>query len=782
MNKCLIKSVLVSLVSVCILSTTAISNRIVLADETSTNATATNSSGYTFKSVNITGGGYIPSVIFNKSEKDLVYLRTDMGGAYRWDSKNSKWVQLLNWISSKDWNLLGCESIATDPIDTDRVYIAAGTYTNDWAENGCILRSTDRGETFEKIQLPFKLGGNMPGRNMGERLTIDPNDNRVLYFGARSGNGLWKSTDYGSTWNKVESFKETGDYADEWSKDPVGIAWVIFDPTSSSKGQPCQTLYAGVANKGKENTVFCSKDGGETWNPVEGQPTYDWEVTSERPGNYMPHHGVLASNGMLYISYNNQEGPYNGNHGGVWKYNTKTGEWTDITPVKNSDAIYWGYGGMTIDAVNPDVIMTTTLNSYWPDANIYRSTDGGKTWEDFWRRDEAWQRINSFKINYSAAPWLDWSKTDEAPTISPKLGWMVGDIQIDPFNSDHMVYGTGATLYASYNLTNLDQGKKMDIQVQAQGIEETSVLDLITPPSGYAQLISGTGDIGGFVHTDINISPKMPTNPTISNCASMDYAELNPNIIVRSGDVAKIGLSKDGGKSWSQPTGTISLTNGGGDYLTSGGNIAMSADGKTMVYSPNGDGATVVYSHNDGAKWIAANGVPAHAKVISDRVNPNKFYAIASGELYISTDAGENFEKTGATGLDNSGSYDASAVPGVEGDIWIAGGPDGKTGVWHSTDGGQTLERLSNVDAGKLIGFGKAAPGKDYMSIYAVATIDGVEGIFRSDDKGETWTRVNDDQHQYGTKQTITGDPNVYGRFYVGTNGLGIVCGELADK
>ena len=37
----------------------------------------------------------------------------------------------------------------------------------------------------------------MPGRNIGERLVIDPNQNRILYLGARSGNGLWRSTDYG---------------------------------------------------------------------------------------------------------------------------------------------------------------------------------------------------------------------------------------------------------------------------------------------------------------------------------------------------------------------------------------------------------------------------------------------------------------------------------------------------------------------------------------------------------------------------------------------------------
>ena len=138
--------------------------------------------------------------------KDVIYARTDIGGAYRYEPATGSWTQLLAWVGFDDWNWTGCESIATDPVDPQRVHLAVGTYTNDWAStNGAILRSTDQGKTFQRTDLPFKLGSNMPGRNMGERLVIDPNQNRILYLGARSGNGLWKSTDYGVTWAKVTS-------------------------------------------------------------------------------------------------------------------------------------------------------------------------------------------------------------------------------------------------------------------------------------------------------------------------------------------------------------------------------------------------------------------------------------------------------------------------------------------------------------------------------------------------------------------------------------------------
>ncbi|MER7476382.1 hypothetical protein ABTX60_01805 [Streptomyces sp. NPDC126510] len=51
----------------------------------------------------------------------------------------------------------------------------------------------------------------------------------------------------------------------------------------------------------------------------------------------------------------------------------------------------------------------------------------------------------------------------------------------------------------------------------------------------------------------------------------------------------------------------------------------------------------------------------------------------------------------------------------------------------------------------------------------------------RSDDAAKTWTRINDDRHRWGwTGAAITGDPRVYGRVYIATNGRGVQYGEPA--
>lgn len=215
--------------------------------------------------------------------------------------------------------------------------------------------------------------------------------------------------------------------------------------------------------------------------------------------------------------------------------------------------------------------------------------------------------------------------------------------------------------------------------------------------------------------------------------------------------------------------------------MSGGGTVAAGADGSRFVWSP--EGAGVQYTTGFGTSWQASTGLPAGAIVESDRVNPATFYGFKSGRFYVSTDGGATFTASAATGLPAGDGVRFKALPGGEGDVWLAGGAaDGPYGLWHSTDGGGTFTRLPGVDAADTVGFGKAAPGASYQTLFTSAEIGGVRGIFRSTDAGATWTRVNDDAHQWGwTGAAITGDPRVYGRVYVATNGRGVIYGDTSD-
>ena len=732
-------------------------------------ATAQTSPTYGWHNAQIVGGGFTTGIIYSQTEPNLVYIRTDMGGAYRLNPVTNRWIPLLDWIGWDEWNLTGVESLVTDPVDPNRLYIAAGTYTNEWTDmNGAVLRSADRGRTFERTNLPFKLGSNMPGRSMGERLAIDPHKNSILYLGARSGNGLWRSTDYGATWSRVTSFTAVGNYAPGTGSvdgDLIGVVWVTFDPATGTPGNPTQTIYVGVADT--TTSIYRSTNGGTTWAPVPGQPT----------DGFLPHHGVLASNGMLYITYSNTCGPFDGSKGDVWKYNTSSGIWTRISPIPSSDSgNYFGYGGLAVDAQHPNTIMVTSLELWWPDDIIFRTTDGGTTWKQIWEWGSWPNRTFYYTQDISIAPWLDWGTHDTKPLpeVSPKLGWMIGDIKIDPFNSNRMRYVTGATIYGSENLTDWDTGGTVSLTVKAQGQEQTAVLDLISPPAG-AHLISALGDLGGFRHDDLTVVPaKMSMPPTFSSGTSLDYAELDCNFIIRVGNgdgITNYAWSNDGGLTWAE--GITEPTGVGG-----GGTVSLSANGGRVVWAPSG--IAVGYSTDIyGTTWNASTGIPVDASVASDRVNPNKFYGFQSGTFYVSTNGGATFTATAATGLPYGGKF--RAMPGIEGDIWLAGGQEGDVyGLWHSTDSGASFTKLTNVEEADNIGFGKAAPGRSYMALYANAQIDGVRGVYRSTDAGVTWVRISDDLHQFGRPDyCITGDPRIFGRVYLGTNGRGIIYGDF---
>ena len=162
---------------------------------------------YVWKNAAIYGGGFVSGIVVHPRKRDVIYARTDIGGAYRWDARTKTWIAITDWVGGPDWSDSGIESIAIDPSNPDRVYIATGTYTNDWVHtNGNIFRSDDRGRTWPiKAQLPFKNGANEEGRNAGERLAVDPRDGNIVYFGSRN-EGLWRSSDAGTTWHRVESF------------------------------------------------------------------------------------------------------------------------------------------------------------------------------------------------------------------------------------------------------------------------------------------------------------------------------------------------------------------------------------------------------------------------------------------------------------------------------------------------------------------------------------------------------------------------------------------------
>ena len=295
--------------------------------------TSSQGTPYSWKNVTILGGVLRHGVVFSPAKANVVYARTDVGGAYRLDAASKTWIALTDMFGRADSGFTGIESIAPDPLDANKVYAAVGTYVQSWAPNGAILRSNDQGTTWQKTDMPIRMGGNENGRSIGERLAVDPNKTDTLLFGSRKA-GLWKSTDAAVTWTKVDSFPMKEDPAG------FGIGFLVFDGKSGQIGKPTPTIYAGVASG--DVGLYVSADAGASWKPVPKQPP-----------KLVPNHAAFDNKGVLYLSYANGPGPSDLTTGAIWKFDPRAEAWTNITPLVPTDADKFGYGGLAVDAAHP---------------------------------------------------------------------------------------------------------------------------------------------------------------------------------------------------------------------------------------------------------------------------------------------------------------------------------------------------------------------------------------------------------------------------------------------
>ena len=728
---------------------------------------------YVWRNVVIGGGGFVTGIICHPRQPGMMYARTDVGGAYRWDDPARCWVPITDWIGMADVDLTGCESLALDPNNPQRVYLAAGTYT--WGK-AAILRSDDQGRTFQRTGVPFKMGANEAGRFNGERLAVDPNDGDILFFGSRQ-DGLWKSADRGATWQRIDGFTNLGisqpssstprtttnsrrQFAD-FAPQAVGIVSVVFDPASGKTGVPTPIIYAAVSTAG--TNLYRSTDAGASWTALAGQPV-----------GWRPNHLVWSPDRTLYLSYGREPGPNSMSDGAVWKFNPENGVWTDITPVKPEHTGQpFGYGCVTVDAQHPSTIMVTTFCHWQPHDEIFRSTNGGATWTQLWQTD-------TIEWDHSSAPY----------TASRTPHWM-GTIVINPFNANQVLFTTGFGIWSCSDVTRADAGQPTHWAFLDQGLEETVPLALISPPQG-AHLLSGVGDLDGFRHEDLDKSPVEGTlsGQRYGNTEDLAFAGQNPNLMVRTGTgggrgpnrIVHAAISEDGGTTWQTLASEPPDSHGAGT-------IAISADGRIIVWTPQR--SEPWYSADRGTNWFACGGLSSGVPAVADPVNPAQFYACdaRAGRLRISTNGAASFTPTTATfpaaenfggGFGGAGGAGAmlSAAPDRQGDLWLA---CRSAGLYHSTDAGATFTRLDPVQEAYSLGFGRAAPGQENPALYLAGKVSHQQALFRSDDAGKTWVRISDDQHQYGWINHVTGDPRIYGRVYFATGGRGIIYGDPAE-
>lgn len=756
----------------------------------SANAAESVESSMTWDTLPIAGGGFVSGII---TGDDQMYARTDVGGAYRYDYENNKWVQLMDFLTEADRGFLSVDSMCVDPNDDDTLYLLCGCAYFSGARTA-IFRSRDAGETFEEIDVTdlIQVHGNGYGRQCGEAIAVDPDNPDILYCGgdATSGtSGLIMSEDGGDTWKPVEGYGKLDLFKNEinwptWTDHKVKTTADKYDNAANGVATISITggkVYVGTSITGDTN-MHVADVGSDDFTPL----------SADLPTAYFPSRINLDADGNLLISYIAGLA-FDGSAGGAYKYNPTTGTVTDISPSAN------GFGSVFSDPNDANKLIATTCGLWysqmwtadawdrdavaWGD-RFFKSTDGGATWTSM---------TPGNTVGWGGPLEAEYLQDGGHSWIRDKAIHWAGAIVLDPRNSDKFFITSGNGIFACDDTWD----ECPQIYFAADGIEEVVALDMTSVPGG--DVYSAIGDYDGFDHAaDDSATQYTPSMSKLTDgsasTGAIAYCPSNPDVMVRCAENAGRGYyTTDGGKTWTILDGAISGAKAAINQLEDGSyRIFLTAEGK------------ITYTDDFGGSWTNATTADTLNKtwVTVDAENPQYVYAYgyyynqyyfyskpsatiedARYILMVSDDYGATFSS--AQTLCQYDECDAAyriAYLG-EGTIAVAAG---YYGAYLVTDYGKTVTKMDNVNYCKTMGYGAPEKEGDLNTLYmwGKPTDTDPEGIYRSTDSGETWVAINL-EHAYGgtgNGNFLVGDMNTFGTVYMSTVGCGIVRGTLTGS
>ncbi len=339
---------------------------------------------------------------------------------------------------------------AIDAISEEgRVTVYVGT------ASGGVWKSTNGGTTYEPVfdeQDVQSIGA----------IAIDPSNPRIVWVGTGEswtrnsvsvGDGVYKSTDGGDNWTKMGL------------PESERISKILIDPSDGN------TVYVCAPGKlwsdSEERGVYRTTDGGTTWKKVLGGANGSTGCSMMSMDPSAPktlYAGMWDFRRTGWSFRSGGDGPDAPSGSGLFKSADGGTTWTplDAPGAKGLPPKPWGRVAVSVAPSKPNVVYAF-IEAVPPMNALYRSDDGGRTWE---KRDRSqnmvWRPFYFANLivdpkNENRLYKTDLSlimSTDGGATFSNIGGTAHGDfhdVWVDPDDTDHLITGDDGGLWYSYD-------------------------------------------------------------------------------------------------------------------------------------------------------------------------------------------------------------------------------------------------------------------------------------------------------------------------------------------